>query len=135
MSFFGVGKDERYLKPFFDNTGKSYLEQYNKYYSTLATFHIAAGESTEILGYAVKNSPFPSCSKPLFKSEAKCKTIDMKIIFYSHTNKTHFHKKGFVLIPVLMSESGQYIMKVRGLFTWPCSLSTLLAFYGRCLLN
>ena len=44
MSFFGVGKDERYSKPFFDNTGKPYLEQYNKYYSTLATFRIAAGE-------------------------------------------------------------------------------------------
>ena len=44
MSFFGVGKDERYSKPFFDSTGKPYLEQYNKYYSTLATFRIAAGE-------------------------------------------------------------------------------------------
>ena len=40
MSFFGVGKDERYSKSFFDNTGKPYLEQYNKCYSTLATFRI-----------------------------------------------------------------------------------------------
>ena len=25
--------------------------------------------------------PFPSCLKPLFQSEAKCKTIDMRMIF------------------------------------------------------
>ena len=34
------------------------------------------------------NRPFPRCFKPPFQSEAKCKAIDMKIIFYSHTNKT-----------------------------------------------
>ena len=26
------------------------------------------------------NGPFPSCSKPLYQSKAKCETIDMKII-------------------------------------------------------
>ena len=38
------------------------------------------------------NRPFPSCPKPLFQSEAKCETIDMKNI-YSHANKTDFHRK------------------------------------------
>ena len=28
--------------------------------------------------------------KPLSQSEAKCEAIDMKMSFYSHTNKTHF---------------------------------------------
>ena len=32
---------------------------------------------------------------PLFQSEAKYKAIDIKMIFYSHANKTHFHEKGF----------------------------------------
>ena len=30
------------------------------------------------------------CPKPLSQSEAKCEAIDMKMSFYSHTNKTHF---------------------------------------------
>ena len=37
-----------------------------------------------------------SCRKPLFPI-----TIDMKMIFNSHVNKTHFHKKGFALSLVL----------------------------------
>ena len=45
--------------------------------------------------------PFPSCAKPLFQGEAKCKAIDMKTIFYSHAGKTHFHKKSFALSLVL----------------------------------
>ena len=43
------------------------------------------------------NSPFPSCSKPLFQTEAKCKAIAMKMILYCPANKIHFHKKGFPL--------------------------------------
>ena len=34
--------------------------------------------------------PFPSGPKPLFQREAKCEAINMKLIFYSHANKTHF---------------------------------------------
>ena len=45
--------------------------------------------------------PFPCCSKPLFQSEAECEAIDMKIIFYSHANKTRFHKKSFAFCLVL----------------------------------
>ena len=36
------------------------------------------------------NRPFASCPKPLFHNEAKCEAIDMKVIFYSHANKTFF---------------------------------------------
>ena len=44
------------------------------------------------------NRPFPSCLKPLFQSEAQYKTIDLKMIFYAHWNKTHFHNKGLHLV-------------------------------------
>ena len=44
------------------------------------------------------NGPFPSCLTPLFQSGARCEAIDMEIIFYSHANIAHFHKKGFALI-------------------------------------
>ena len=33
---------------------------------------------------------------PPFQREAKCKAIDMKIIFHSHANRTCFYKKGFL---------------------------------------
>ena len=45
--------------------------------------------------------PLSSCHKPLFQSEAKCEAIDLKMIFYSHANRTHFHNKGFALHLVL----------------------------------
>ena len=43
------------------------------------------------------NSPFPSCLKPLFQSEAKCEAIDTK----SCGELTHFHNKGFAICLVL----------------------------------
>ena len=39
--------------------------------------------------------PFSSCPRPQFQNEGKCKAIDIKMIFYSHANEFHFHKKGF----------------------------------------
>ena len=45
----------------------------------------------------VSNRLFPSRLKPLSQSEAKCEAIDMKMIFYSHANKAHFHKEDFTL--------------------------------------
>ena len=53
--------------------------------------------------------PFPSCCKPLFQSEAKCKAIDKRMILYSHANKTEFDKKGSAL---------HLILKVRVFGTW-----------------
>ena len=56
--------------------------------------HLAASKPT------VK-SPLLSCLKALFQSEAKCEAIDMKMIFYSHVNKTYFYHKGFAVSLVL----------------------------------
>ena len=36
---------------------------------------------------------FPTCPKPLLQSEARCKAIDMKMIFYFHANKTYFPRQ------------------------------------------
>ena len=48
------------------------------------------------------NSPFPSCLKPLFQSEAKCEAIDTKMSFDSHAGKlTYFHNKDFAICLVL----------------------------------
>ena len=43
------------------------------------------------------NRPFPSSPGPLYQNEVKCSAFDMEMIFHSHANKTHFHKKGCVL--------------------------------------
>ena len=43
-------------------------------------------------GRAIRG-PFPSGSKPLFQSKAKCEANNMKMIFYSPANKIHFHKQ------------------------------------------
>ena len=62
---------------------------------------------------------FPSGLKPLFQREAKCKAIDMKIIFDSHRNKTHFQNlnKDFAHSLVLK-------VKVFGIRKWPTPLET-----------
>ena len=59
------------------------------------------------------NRPFPSFPGPRFQNEGRCSAFDtLEIIFHSHVNKTHFHKKGCA--PSL-------ILKVRvfGTQTWP----------------
>ena len=43
------------------------------------------------------NRSFPSSSGPLYQNEVKCSAFDMEMTFYSHANKTHFHKKGWAL--------------------------------------
>ena len=40
---------------------------------------------------------FPSSPGPLYQNEVKCSAFDIEIIFHSHANKTHFHKKGCAL--------------------------------------
>ena len=42
------------------------------------------------------NRSFYNCLKPLVQREATCKVIDVKLIFYSQANQTHFNQKGFV---------------------------------------
>ena len=63
-------------------------------------------------GFAFPNRPFPGSPGPLFQFEGGCLVFDMEIIFHSHANKTHFHKKGCA--PSL-------ILKVRvfGTRKWP----------------
>ena len=58
------------------------------------------------------NRPFLSSPGPLFQNEGRCSAFDMEIIFHSHANKTHFHRKGCA--PSL-------ILKVRvfGTRKWP----------------
>ena len=41
--------------------------------------------------------PFPSSPGPLYQNEVKCSAFDIELIFHSHANKTHFHKKGCTL--------------------------------------
>ena len=65
------------------------------------------------------NRPFLSSPGPLFQNEGRCSAFDMEIIFHSHANKTHFHKKGCA--PSL-------ILKVRvfGTRKWPIDRVSLL---------
>ena len=58
------------------------------------------------------NKPFPSSPGPLFQNEGRYSAFDMEIVFYSHANKTHFHKKGC---------AASLILKVRvfGTREWP----------------
>ena len=67
------------------------------------------------------NRPFPSSPGSLFQKKGRCSAFDMEIIFHSHANKTHFHKKGCA--PSL-------ILKVRifGTRKWP-----ILSYRRECL--
>ena len=71
------------------------------------------------------NRPFPSSPGPLFQNEGRCSAFDMEIIFRSHANRTHFHKKGWA--PSL-------ILKVRvfGTRKWPIVIADLFYY---CQLN
>ena len=64
------------------------------------------------------NRSFPSSPGPLYQNEVKCSAFDMEIIFHSHANKTHFHKKGCALSLILK-------VKVFGARKWPISGSYL----------
>ena len=58
------------------------------------------------------NRPFPSFPGTLLQNEGRCAAFDMEIIFHSHVNKTHFHKKGCA--PSLMLK-----VRVFGTRKWP----------------
>ena len=49
----------------------------------------------------VSNRPFPSSTGSLYQNEVRCSAFDMEMIFHSHANKTHFHKKGCALSLIL----------------------------------
>ena len=59
------------------------------------------------------------CPKPLFQSEAKCETIDMKMSFHSHANKTLSNEKGFTLsIALKVRIFGTIIIFFHGDTSW-----------------
>ena len=71
--------------------------------------------------FLVYNRPFTSYSKPLFQNETKREAIDVTMIFYSHAQKTYFHKKGLSISLVLKQRLGvtltTYLMSVA---VWAC---------------
>ena len=60
----------------------------------------------------VWNWPFPSCCKPHYQSEAKCKVFIMEISFHSCANKTNFHMESFAI-------SLAYKMRFTATRKWP----------------
>ena len=71
------------------------------------------------LNNLVPNRPCSSSPGPLFQNEGRSLAFDMELIFHSHANKTHFHKK--CCVPSL-------ILKVRvfGTRKWPIILRNIL---------
>ena len=84
------------------------------------TIYIIITEDVSILvhlsSWTFSNRPFPSSLGPLFQNEARCSAFDMEMIFHSHANKTHFHKKGCAPSLVLK-------VRVFGTRKWHISLS------------
>ena len=67
-----------------------------------------AGGGGGKLGYMLWFSrPFPSSPGPLYQNEVTCSTFDTEIIFHSHANKTHFHKKSWAPNLVLIQRPGE----------------------------
>ena len=61
-----------------------------------------------------RNKPFPSSPGPLYQNEVKCSAFDTEMIFHSHANKPHLHKKGYALGLILK-------VRVFGTRKWPIS--------------
>ena len=61
----------------------------------------------------MSNRLFPSSPGPLYQNEVKCSALDIKMIFHSHTNETHFYKKGCAI---------RLILKVRVSGTRKCPI-------------
>ena len=57
--------------------------------------------------------PFHDCLKPLLQSDEKFEAIALKVIYYSHANETHSHKKGFALHSLVVK------VRVFGTRKWP----------------
>ena len=73
------------------------------------TFQKQNSDKSEV--FANVNRPFPSSPGPLFQNEGRCSVFDIEIIFLSHTNKTHFHKKGCapsLILKVRVSETRKW---------------------------
>ena len=107
-------------------------------FSLVCTFSFPSGaqknfHAPHLTAKRVTNGPYPSCTKPLFQSEAKYEAIDVKMVFYSDADKTYFHKKGFALSLVLkVKDLGNwlgYALFIRGISEQSMILSfTFLSF-------
>ena len=71
----------------------------------------------------VANKPFPSSPRPMYQ-KVKCSVFDLQMIFHSHANKTHFHKKGCTLGLILK-------VRVFGTRKWPIVMTTNMAALSR----
>ena len=67
------------------------------------------------------NRPFLSSPRPLYQNKVKCSAFDMEMIFHSHANKIHFHKKGCTLGLVLK-------VRVFGTWKWPIVINCQWSF-------
>ena len=61
-------------------------------------------------------------SGPLYPNEVKYSAFNMEMIFHSHSNKTHFHKKGCTLGLSLK-------VRVLGTRKWPFVIQSLWRFH------
>ena len=57
---------------------------------------------------------FPVPPGPLYENEVKCSAFHMEMVFHSHANKTHLHKKGCALGLIL---KGRVLELRSGLFS------------------
>ena len=78
-----------------------------------------AGDVGKCYNTNICNRPFPSFPRPLYQNKVKCSAFDAEMIFHSHANKTHFHKKACAL---------GLTLKVRVLETrnWPIQISKFM---------
>lgn len=75
------------------------------------------------------NRPFPFPVGPSLCFKARLsETIDIKIIFYSHANETHYHRKGFALTLV-------FKVRVFGTRKWLVGRHCLAGFKVKVFLN
>ena len=63
---------------------------------SLRIYHLSTWQYAESWSHEL-STPFPSSPESVHQNEFKCSAFDMKMIFHSHANKTHFHKKGFAV--------------------------------------
>ena len=81
---------------------------------------LGSGQLAFIIEMLLSRAFFASSPGPLYQNEVKYSAFDMKMVFHSHANKTHFHKKGCAL---------RLILKVRvfGTRKWPIRATPLEA--------
>ena len=98
---------------------------------TSQTIHILCCENDYFAKRKFKlfnNKPFPNSLGPLFQNKVKFSTFYTEMIFHSHANKSHFHKRGCALGLILK-------VRVFGTRKWPiCFTQCTLFFQKDCFL-